>query len=68
MCWRSLRVAPFMDIWPLMHRVARLLLALRAFFVCVDLILTTTIIGPMSTMFASLKGSEEQLCVTRLVA
>ena len=68
MCWRSLRVAPFMDIWPLMHRVARLLLALRAFFVCVDLILTTTIFGPMSTMFASLKGSEEQLCVTRLVA
>ena len=67
-CWRSLRVAPFLDIWPLMRRVARILLALRAFFVCVDLMLTTAIFGPMSTIFASLKGNEEQLCVTRLVA
>ena len=67
-CWRSLRVARFLDIWPLMRRVARILLALRAFFVCVDLMLTTTIFGPMSTIFASLKESEEQLCVTRLVA
>ena len=55
-CWRSLRVALFLDIWRLMRRVARILLALRAFFVCVDLMLTTTIFGPMSTIFASLKG------------
>ena len=67
-CWRSLRVASFFDIWPLMRRVARILLAFRALFVCVDLMLTTTIFGPMSTIFASLKGNEEQLCVTRLVA
>ena len=67
-CWRSLRVAPFLDIWPVVRRVARILLAFRAFFVCVDLMLTTTIFGPMSTIFASLKGNEEQLCVTRLVA
>ena len=44
------------------------LACLAGIFVCVDLMLTTTIFGPMSTIFASLKGSEEQLCVTRLVA
>ena len=61
-------MAPLLDIWLVMRRVARILLAFRAFFVCVDLMLTTTIFGPMSTIFASLKGNEEQLCVTRLVA
>ena len=37
------------------------LACLAGIFVCVDLMLKTTIFGPMSTMFASLKGSEEQL-------
>ena len=65
---RSLRVAPFLDMWPVMRRVARILLAFQAVFICVDLMLTTTIFGPLSTIFASLKGNEKQLCVTRLVA
>ena len=67
-CWRSLRVAPFLDIWLVMRRVARILLAFQAFFICVDLMLATTICGPMFTIFATLKENEEQLCVTRLVA
>ena len=41
------------------------LACLAGILVCVDLMLTTTIFGPMSTIFASLKGSEEQLSVTR---
>ena len=67
-CWRSLRVAPFLDIWPVMRRVAHILLAFQAFFICADLMLRTTIFGPMFTIFATFKENEEQLCVTRLVA
>ena len=61
-------MAPFLDIWLVMRRVARILLAFQAVFICVDLMLTTTIFGPMFTIFATLKENEEQLCVTRLVA
>ena len=51
-----------------MRRVARILLAFQAVIICVDLMLTTTIFGPISTIFATFKENEEQLCVTRLVA
>ena len=61
-------MAPFLDIWLVMRRVARILLASQAVIICVDLMLTTTIFGPISSIFATLKENQEQLCVTRLVA
>ena len=61
-------MAPFLDMWPVMRRVARILLAFQAVFICVDLMLTTTTFGQISTIFATLKENQEQLCVTRLVA
>ena len=67
-CWRSLRVALFFGHLAFHAQGGTHLACLAGIFVCVDLMLTTTIFGPMSTIFASLKGNEEQLCVTRLVA
>ena len=61
-------MAPFLDMWPVMRKVARILLAFQAVIICVDLMLTTTIFGSISTIFATLKENQEQLCVTRLVA